>query len=173
MKKKKSKSKMIYVYLGIIVILFGSIFVLGNLEKDNPLYGMPSSDLNPATRAQLDDPLYQNIILPDALEDKIKNKEDFFVYMYSSTCPYCKDTTPHLVPLAQELGIDLPMFNLQEFKSGLQQYNINYTPTLVYFKNGVEAARLEGGIQTEGTTEGNTIDDFRTFLTMHAGAEAQ
>lgn len=172
-KKKKKKSNMIYVYIGVVVILFASIFVLGNLGQDNKLYGMPTSDLNPATRALLDNPNYQNIILPDELDKKIADKEDFFTYMFSSSCQYCLATTPQLVPLADELNIDLPMFNLLEFQTYQPKFNIEYTPTLVYFQDGVEVDRLEGGLREEGTTQGNTIDDFRAFFTKHSGADAK
>lgn len=169
--RKKKKSKMIYVYIGIIIILFGSIFVLGNLEKDNKLYGMPSSDLNPATRALLDNPNYQNIILPEELDKKIADKEDFYVYMFSSSCQYCLTTTPHLIPIASELNIDLPMFNLLEFKSYQNKFNIEFTPTLLYFKDGVEVDRLVGGLK--GTTQGNSLEDFKTFLSKYSGAAAK
>ncbi|WP_240647354.1 thioredoxin family protein [Paenibacillus nanensis] len=169
--KKKKKSGMIYVYIGIIVVLFGGIYALSNMGGDSKLYGMPLNDLNPATRALLDDPNYQNIILPDELDKRIADKEDFFAYMFSSTCQYCKATTPHLVPLAQELNVDLPMFNVLEFPTYQTKMNIEYTPTLVYFQDGVEVDRLEGGIREEGMTAGHTIDDYRAFFEKYAGAE--
>lgn len=171
--RKKKKFPMIYVYVAIVVIVFGSIFALGSLEKDNVLYGKPFSDLNPATRAQLDDPNYQNIILPDELDKKIADQDDFFVYMFSSSCVYCKITTPQLVPVAEDLGIEMPKFNLLEFPSYNAKMNINYTPTLLYFKDGVEAGRLEGGLRAEGTTEGYSLDDYRNFFSQHSGADAQ
>ncbi|MNW16418.1 hypothetical protein D3C71_2152590 [compost metagenome] len=51
--------------------------------------------------------------------------------------------------------------------------NINYTPTLLYIKDGVEVDRMESGIREEGTDVGYTIDDFRAFFTKYSGAEAQ
>lgn len=164
---------MIYIYIGIIVILFGTIFALSNLEKDNVLYGMPVSELNPATRAQLNDPNYQNIILPADLDKKVADKEDFFLYMFSSSCGFCRMTTPELVPLAKELNIDLPQFNLLEFNTYQRKFNIEFTPTLLYFKDGVEVDRIEGGLKTLGAPEGYTLVDFRAFFDKHTGAEAQ
>jgi thiol-disulfide isomerase/thioredoxin len=170
---KKKKFPMIYVYIGIVVVLFGSIFAVSNMSPVNALYDKKVNDLNPATRAQLNDPNYQNIILPADLDKKIADKEDFFVYMFSSSCHYCQVTTPQLVPLVQELGIDMPQFNLLEFPAYNNKMNINYTPTLLYYKDGVEVDRMESGIREEGTDVGYTIDDFRAFFTKYSGAEAQ
>ncbi|RJX38230.1 thioredoxin [Paenibacillus pinisoli] len=173
MKKKKKKFSMIYVYIGVVIILFGSIFVLGNLEKDNKLYGMPASELNPATRSLLDNPNYQNIILPAEMDNKIDAKEDFFLYAFSSTCKYCLNTTPQIMPIVNDMGVDMPMFNLLEFGEYGMKLNVESTPTLLYYKDGVEVDRLEGGLREEGTTVGHTLDDFKAFFTKHAGADAQ
>ncbi len=62
------------IYLIIVVALFGLIFVLNQSDK-NALYGKPSSQLNPATKALLNDPNYQNIILPDELNTRVKSAE--------------------------------------------------------------------------------------------------
>ncbi len=47
-------------------------------------------ELHPATIDLLDDPNYQNIILPDELREALNNKETITVYFYSSTCEFCK-----------------------------------------------------------------------------------
>ena len=170
--KKKNKFKMIYVYLGIILLLFGGIFALNSVETKeakNNVYGIDSSELNPATRKQLKDPNYQNIILPAEFDKKVADKEDFFVYLFSPTCGYCQQTTPVLMPLANEMSIDLAQLNLLEFKSYQQKLNVNYTPTLAYYKDGVEVDRMEGGIKVEGAPEGFTLDQYREFFNKHAG----
>jgi len=167
--KKKTKFKMFYVYLGIILVLFGGIFALNSVESKDNIYGIPSSKLNPATRKQLNDPNYQNIILPAQFDKKVENKEDFFVYLFSSTCHYCQQTTPELMPLAKEMNIDLPQLNLLEFNSYQRKLNVNYTPTLAYFKDGVEVDRMEGGIKAEGASEGYTLDQYREFFNKYAG----
>ncbi|WP_424766746.1 thioredoxin family protein [Paenibacillus sp. sgz302251] len=171
--KKKQKFKMIYVYISIIIILFGAIFVLSNSSEVNALYDKKVSDLNPETRKLLDDPNYQNIILPAELDKKIADKEDFFIYLFASDCGHCKNTTPQLMPLVDELGIELPQFNLREFESYFNKLNVNYTPTLAYYEDGVEVERLEGGLATEGTSSGYTLDDYRAFFNKHSGADAQ
>ena len=35
---------------------------------------------------------------------------------------YCKEATPILTPMAEELGIDLVQYNLLEFKQGWNDY---------------------------------------------------
>jgi len=167
--KKKNKFKMIYVYLGVILLLFGGIFALNSVSSTDNVYGMDSSKLNPATRKQLKDPNYQNIILPAEFEKKVADKEDFFVYLFSPTCGYCQITTPLLIPLAKEMNIDLSQLNLLEFKTYQKKLNVNFTPTLAYFKDGVEVDRMEGGAKTEDSPEGYTLDQYREFFNKHAG----
>ncbi|WP_141506114.1 thioredoxin family protein [Paenibacillus luteus] len=168
--KRKKKVSMIYVYIGVVVILFGLIALLNNSGKVNALYDKPVSQLNPETRKQLDDPNYQNIILPAVLDKKVADKESFFVYLFASDCPHCQKTTPQLMPLVDELGIDLPQFNLREFPSYFNKYNVEYTPTLAYFKDGVQIDKLEGGLAEAGTS-GYSLEDFRAFFNKYSGAE--
>jgi thioredoxin 1 len=163
--------KKLAIYLAIVVILFGGLYVVNQQSNkakdkqfaDNP-YGVSPSKLNPATVAQLTDPNYQNLILPKALDARLKNKESFFQYYYASTCPHCKITTPVLVPMEKELGIDVKQFNLEEFKDGWQKYNIQSTPTLVYYKNGVEVERIVGGVPEAPGGGGNTPEQFKAFF---------
>jgi len=170
--KKKKKFKMGYVYIALIVALFVLIGVLNNSGPVNELYGKKTSKLNAATIELLDDPNYQNIILPKELDQKVKDKESFFVYFFASDCGFCRQTTPQLVPLIDELGLDVPKFNLREFENYFNKYNIDYTPTLSYFENGKEIDRMESGIAPEGTA-GYTIDDFRAFFEKHSGAASE
>lgn len=106
--------------------------------------------LDPATVDLLDDENYQNIIIPEELEEKLANKEDVTVYFFSSTCGYCKQATPILTPLAEELGVDLVQFNLLEFEDGWDDYRIEGTPTIIQFKDGKETARIKN-LQDEET----------------------
>jgi thiol-disulfide isomerase/thioredoxin len=138
--------KKLLIFGGIIVVLFAAITFLTTYEqkeavKDNPYH---KKELDPATVDQLDDPNYQNIILPDELEQKLKNKETVTVYFYSPTCPHCQKTTPIVVPLAKQMGIDLKMFNLLEFEDGWDKYHIEGTPTLIHYEKGKEVKRIDG-----------------------------
>jgi len=171
--------KKLLIYLGIVVILFGGLYFVNqqsnkpsaSASKDYPYnpYGVAVSKLNPETVKQLNDPNYQNVTLPADLDKRLKNKESFFQYFYASTCPHCKVTTPVLVPMEKELGLDVKQFNLEEFKDGWQKYNIQFTPTLVYYKDGVEAGRIEGGVPEGGSSSGNTPDMFKAFFQKYKG----
>jgi thiol-disulfide isomerase/thioredoxin len=139
--------KKIIIFSAIIVALFVAMAVLTNMQnkakigENNPY---KTNDLKQATIDQLNDPNYQKIILPDVLEEKLDRKEDVTVYFFASDCPHCKVTTPILMPLAEEMGIDVVQYNLLEFQEGWNQYRIDGTPTLVHFEDGKEVARIDG-----------------------------
>lgn len=139
--------KKVIIFLAVIVVLFAGVALLTKMQNEEKIaednqYNKDS--LKPETIDQLDDPNYQNIILPENLKAKLDNKEDVTVYFYSPTCGYCQQTTPIVSPLAEEMGIDLVQFNLLEFESGWDQYKITETPTIVQYKGGEEAERLVG-----------------------------
>lgn len=140
--------KKMLVIVGVIVVIFVALFFVIDyknnqaLENNENPYG--TKDLNQATIDQLNDPLYQNIILPDDLNEKINNGEEVTVYFYSPTCVYCQNTTPYLAPLAEDMDVDMKKFNLLEFGQEGVAYGIESTPTLVHFENGEEVSRLVG-----------------------------
>ncbi|GAB6926391.1 hypothetical protein JCM10914A_03740 [Paenibacillus sp. JCM 10914] len=168
---KKNNYTMLYAFGGLFIVLIAALVFINQQGADSDLYGGKKvANLNPATQALLDDPNYQQIILPDQLKAKVDNKESFYVYFFASDCPHCMATTPQLMPLADDAGVTLHQYNLREFQEGWRDYNIEFTPTLVYFENGVEQERIVGGISAEGTQEGNTIEHFTTFLDKHKGS---
>lgn len=136
------------IILGAIIILFVALYVVVDFKNKQTIkhagnpYG--KDNLKQETIDQLDDPLYQNQIIPEDLDEKLANKEDVVVYFYSPVCVYCLETTPILVPLAEELGVDVKKFNLYEFQEHKDKYNITGTPTLVYYENGEEVERVNG-----------------------------
>ena len=140
--------KKMLVIVGVIVVIFVALFFVIDyknnqaLENNENPYG--TKDLNQATIDQLNDPLYQNILLPDDLNEKINNGEEVTVYFYSPTCVYCQNTTPYLAPLAEDMDVDMKKFNLLEFGQEGVAYGIESTPTLVHFENGEEVSRLVG-----------------------------
>lgn len=138
--------KKILIFGGIILLLFAALAIVTNMQQKQKVEGNPynKSELHPETVKLLDDPNYQNIILPEELEKKLKNKENVIVYFFSSTCPHCKRTTPILMPLAKEMKVDIVQYNLLEFEEGWDQYHIEATPTLVHFMSGKEADRVVG-----------------------------
>ncbi|APB36991.1 MAG: thioredoxin family protein [Heyndrickxia faecalis] len=156
--------KKIILFLAIVLIVFGGIagitkYKQSQQAKNNPYAPAKSvSKLSAETRDQLDDPLYQNIILPKELNHDLKSGKDVTVYYFMPTCPHCKRTTPVVSPLAKDMGIDLKEFNLTEFESGWDDYKIKATPTIVHYKNGKEAARLVGE---------HTKQEFRQWFKAH------
>jgi thioredoxin 1 len=159
-------AKKLSIFFGILVVLIAALVLLNSLKPDT-VYGKPADDLYPATRDILNDPNYNNIIIPDTLEEKLANKESFFVYYFASDCPHCRLTTPQLKPLADELGVNLHQFNLREFDTYFGKMNIEATPTLIYYKDGVESERMQGGLKESGTTDGYSLDEFTNFFSTH------
>jgi thiol-disulfide isomerase/thioredoxin len=151
--------KKVLIFLGIMIVLFIALALLtnmGNSKKVSENNPYEKDSLHPATIDLLNDENYQNIILPENLEKKLANQEDATVYFFASDCPFCKEATPMLTPMSEELGIDLVQYNLLEFKQGWNDYNIESTPTIVQFKDGEEVARIVG-LQEE--------DVYRRWLT--------
>lgn len=144
--------KKVIIFLAIIVALFAAVGVLTKMQNEekvsekNP-YGKDS--LHPETVKQLEDPNYQNLILPEELDKKLDEKEDVTVYFYSPTCPHCQKTTPVVAPLTEDIGIDLVQFNLLEFEDGWDNYGIKETPTIVQYKDGKEVNRISGSQEKE------------------------
>lgn len=165
--------KKMLIFLGLILALFGVLYFVNQASlrsQDDNVYGIPASKLNAMTRKQLDDPNYQNVILPDQLAEQLKAKTGTMVYFFSPTCPHCVATSPHLVPLAKEIGVDMKMFNLLEFDQGWSQYKLQVTPTLVYFKDGKEVERIEGGFSMNGDKpSAESYEKFKAFLNKYKG----
>ncbi|MEH7238492.1 thioredoxin family protein [Bacillus sp. JJ1562] len=138
--------KKIVIFTAIIVVLFGGLAFVTTTQNKQKAEGNPygKDNLDPATLNQLDDPNYQNQILPDELETKLENGETMTVYFYSPTCVHCQNTTPVIIPMVDEMGLDLKKFNLLEFEDGWKDYGIEYTPTLIHFENGKEVSRMVG-----------------------------
>ncbi|BCB02841.1 thioredoxin family protein [Bacillus sp. KH172YL63] len=156
--------KKIIIFLVVIVGLFAAIGIITSMQNKQKAEGnmFQKSSLKPATVELLDDPNYQNVILPEELEEKLSNKEDVTVYFYSSDCIHCKRTTPVLAPLADEMGVDMVQYNLLEFEQGWEQYGIEATPTLVHYENGKEVERIVGEHPEE---------DFKAFFEENVKSE--
>jgi thiol-disulfide isomerase/thioredoxin len=138
--------KKVLIFLVGIIIIFSGISILTNMQTEKKAEGNPygKDSLNPETVAQLDDPNYQKLILPDELAKKLTSDNEVTVYFYSPTCPHCKRTTPVVAPLTEKMEIELDQYNLLEFEQGWDDYQITSTPTIVHYKNGKEVARIVG-----------------------------
>lgn len=138
--------KKVLVFLGIIVVLSALIIALTTYQNNKKLANnpYPTDDLHPETIQLLDDPNYQNLIMPDELAQSLHSDGTETVYFFSPLCKYCREVSPVIVPLADELGVDLKLFNVLEFPEEAEQYDLEGVPSLVHFKNGKEVTRFEG-----------------------------
>ncbi len=130
----------------VVVVLFIAVILLTNLSNKDKLANNPydTDNLRQSTIDLLDDENYQNIILPDTLEDKIASGEPVVAYMFSPECPHCKKMTPSLMPIADEVGVQIDQLNILEYEQGWDDYNVEATPTLIYFNEGKEVNRIVG-----------------------------
>ncbi|SDZ03080.1 Thioredoxin [Evansella caseinilytica] len=146
--------KKIIIFSSIIVVIFAALALINQYQNkqvstDNP-YG--TNELKPETVKQLDDPNYQNIILPEELDEKLNNGEAVTVYFFSPVCSVCNEVSPVLIPKAEEMEVNLYLYNVYEFEQGWSDFNIEGTPAVIHFENGEEIARIVGG-QAEETFE--------------------
>ena len=141
--------------LGIIgaavVLLFVAIIVLTNMSNSDKLENNPygTDNLQQSTIDLLDNENYQNIILPEDLQAKIESGEGVFAYMFSPECGYCIQLTPKLMSVAEQEDIHVDQLNVLEYENGWMTYQLEYTPTLIYFENGKEVTRMVGDTDEE------------------------
>lgn len=80
---------------------------------------------------------------------------------YSDSCVPCKRMSPLLAETEEENpeGIKLVKLNINFDGETAQKYNVTSVPTLVFFKDGAEKARLMGAVKKAQLTETiNSID---------------
>lgn len=138
--------KKLLIIAGVVLAIFALIVFLTNQSQDEKLADNPygTDDLNPATIDQLDDENYQNIALPEDVNEQIQSGDPTTVYFFSPTCQYCQQTTPVLMPVADDMDVEVLQYNLLEFEQGWADYALEATPTLVHYENGQEVARWTG-----------------------------
>lgn len=138
--------KKLLIIGGAIAALFILLIVLTNMSNDKKLADNPygTEDLKQETIDQLDDENYQNIILPDDLKAKVESGEPVTAYFFSPTCSHCKAMTPVLMPIVEEMDVDVVQYNVYEFDQGWDDYRIEATPTMIHFEDGQEVSRMVG-----------------------------
>lgn len=138
--------KKLLIIGGAIAAVFILLIVLTNMSNDKKLAENPygTSDLEQVTIDQLNDENYQNIILPEDLKAQIESGEPVTAYFFSPKCPHCNEMTPVLMPVVEDMGVDLVQYNIYEFEQGWDDYMIEATPTIIHFKDGKEVSRLVG-----------------------------
>lgn len=113
--------KLIWSFI-VIVCLFVISFFLEGINKENN----------------------SSSIIPSKLETAIDIEGDTLVYFHQTDCGYCKQATPIIDSIVDEMEVELKTLNLQEYNAGWKQFNITGTPTLVHYRNGIEVSRLDG-----------------------------
>lgn len=143
--------KKLLLFGGIIIAVFVLIFVLNSQKNKDALANNPydTDDLRQSTIDLIDDPNYQNIILPDDLKKKIATGEPVTAYFFSPECVHCQEMTPRLSPLAEKNDIEIVKLNILEYEQGWNDYLIQATPTMIYFEDGKEVVRVEGAISND------------------------
>ena len=158
-KEEHNLVKKLLIIGSVIVVLFIAIIVLTNVSNNNKVTSAknPYGDkvLKQETIDQLDDKNYQNIMLPDELDKKIKAGEDVNAYFFSPICGHCQVFTPVLMPIAKELGVEIAQLNTYEYEELWDKYHIEATPTFIRFENGKEVTRFKGALSEK---------DLRAFL---------
>ncbi|PZX04973.1 thioredoxin [Psychrobacillus insolitus] len=143
--------KKLAIFGGIIIAIFVLIIVLNSQKNKDVLADNPydKENLTQSTIDLIDDPNYQNIILPDDLKAEIETGEPVTAYFFSPECVHCQEMTPRLTPLADENSVDIVKYNVLEYEQGWNDYQIEATPTLIYFEDGKEVTRATGAIPNE------------------------
>ncbi|HSI67074.1 MAG TPA: thioredoxin family protein [Planococcus sp. (in: firmicutes)] len=138
--------KKLFIIGGVFIAIFALIVLLNSQANSDKLANNPydTDNLNQATIDQLGDENYQNIVLPEELDQQISSGEPTTVYFFSPTCQFCVETTPVLMPVADDMDVDVLQYNLLEYEQGWQMYNLESTPTLVHYEDGQEVARWVG-----------------------------
>lgn len=146
--------KKITITIVLIAILFAiGMYFLKDDEKNKTTDNIyKKENLHTETINDLDNPHYQNIILPEELKKAINNKENITVYFYSPTCGACREASPLIHEASKKVGHDVKLMNLLEFENGWDDYKIEYTPTIVRYENGKEISRIVS-LQEEGVYE--------------------
>lgn len=131
---------------GVIVVIFILIVVLVNKSNEAKMNENPydTDQLNTATIDLIGNKNYNNIILPDELEEKIASGDPVTAYFFSPLCSYCMEMTPILMPTAKDMNVTVHQYNLLEYEKQAASYGIEATPTLIQFKDGKEVGRMVG-----------------------------
>ena len=147
-------NKIFYGIIAVIVIAFVAIFlVLNNSSSDPdqlsdsgyyPYTDKEPEELSGPTIDALDNEDYQYNQTPDEVASAIEENDSQYVYYWSPTCSHCQEATPLLVDAFDESGEDLIQLNILEYEAPWAEYEIEATPTLIYFEDGEEVERMTG-----------------------------
>lgn|GEM_PF-2353259 len=95
----------------------------------------------------LEKPLYKQTTLKE-FKGNLKSKKTFFIYVHKTSCSACQQMKPTINEVIKEHKVEWRAINV-EYKqnfdlSFLKEQKIDKTPTLIFYKDGIEKNRLEG-----------------------------
>ena len=156
-------NKIFYGIIAAIVVAFIAIFVVMNNNSSDPdqlsdsgYY--PYTDREPEeltgpTIESLDDENYHYNQTPDEVAAAIEDNEGQYVYFWSPTCAHCQEATPLLMEAFEQSDEDLIQLNVLEYEEPWMTYQLEATPTIIYFEDGEEVERMTGNPGDAATYE--------------------
>lgn len=142
---KKRRKYTFFWGIGIVIVLLALLGWLNGMENKTVLTPMSN----------------------EQLESFLQEQKTGVVYIGRPTCPVCKEFQPTLEKVSEATQTNVFYYNTdlarqeQEMKLSqlMEQLQVPSVPTVIYFKEGKEADRLQDG---EFTEEG-----FEQFLQEH------
>ncbi|WP_144489413.1 thioredoxin family protein [Bacillus thuringiensis] len=130
--------KKMIIFASICLLLFITFIFITNKEN------------NTSSKAVTKNDYYKNKISIEQLENDILNNKEKVIYFYQTTCFHCKLVSPIIVPMTEDMNINMQVMDLETYKEGWDKFKITGTPTVIHFKKGKEIDRIEG--EQEETT---------------------
>ncbi|ANV74125.1 thioredoxin [Bacillus wiedmannii] len=125
--------KKMLIFIIAILSIFALVIILTNKETKNE-----------KTTGTEQVNYYKNQITPEQLQEDLSNHKEKIVYFYKTTCPHCLRVSPIVVPMAENMKINMQVLNLEEYKQGWDMFQIKGTPTIISYKDGKEVNRILG-----------------------------
>ncbi|MED4447194.1 thioredoxin family protein [Bacillus thuringiensis] len=125
--------KKMLIFIIAILSIFALVIILTNKETKNE-----------KTTGTEQVNYYKNQITPEQLQEDLSNHKEKIIYFYKTTCPHCLRVSPIVVPMAENMKINMQVLNLEEYKQGWDMFQIKGTPTIISYKDGKEVNRILG-----------------------------
>jgi len=94
---------------------------------------------------------------PGDIETALKTKKNVFALFYATWCPFSQAFLPHFQKHAEGSGRDCVRITIDEKEALFDKYNVQYMPTVIYFKDGKPERRLDATPRV-GLTEKQLLD---------------
>jgi thioredoxin 1 len=78
------------------------------------------------------------------LDHMLKSKDKVFVLFYASWCPFSQEFLPMFEKFAEGKTQSCTRVKTDDKASLCEEYSIDVVPTVIFFKNGKIAKRLDG-----------------------------